>query len=103
MTGVENGMGKIIQENRKVVIEMSVDEALMQIGYIMVSGKKLTEYVGNFLSKAAWDILKTKAPHLLRIFTNGAQATKIEGEGTVKVTFSAETNDAINSVGSQFD
>lgn len=79
-------MGRIRRDGEKVIVEFDLGEVIETKALIRLPDKNLLgfDYIGNFISRAAYDILKQKAPHLISRFND----TNVSGKGKVIVTFS---------------
>lgn len=81
-------MGKIKKLPDRVTVEMSLDELLVQKTYVKLPDEERlwVSYLGNMVSRAASYVLHKKAPQLSKTYHH----IKIEGEGTVTVSFFEE-------------
>lgn len=84
-------MGRIKPGDGEVSVEFSLDEMLLLRARLRLPPDERIWFdsIGNFVSRAAWEILKEKAPHLLKTFN----VTDVSGVGKITITFKESSDE----------
>ena len=79
-------MGKISPNGEKTTVTFDIAELIPQKAYMKFPDKNLywVDYIGNMFTRAAWRMIHLQTPHLMKEY----KTVKVEGKGTVTVTFS---------------